>query len=237
MRFLLGSSYFDRGKGGAEFRRELATIWSENNSRADVAPTRTVIISEAGSKRPAVGWATDVVRLTGDLGHCHDLIEGRKPHEFAGWSATMCALAMTAYADEADFLYKEEDCLAFGPWVKRIYDDLGSGDIVFGGKMKSAPWMPCAQSLFLVRHRAIPLFVRTYLGLGGDNNKNTLGEAKFARLASMFPMKVRYLSFGVDRERPIPWDDPVFYFQQPTAAELEEASRRGLITCNSCLRA
>lgn len=237
MRWLLGSSFYDRGKGGPSLRREFAAIWAENNARADVKPTRTVVISEGGSKMPNVGWATDVVRLTGDLGHCHDLIEGRKPHEFSGWSATMLAAALMAYTDEADFIYKESDCLAFGPWVKQIYDDLGTGDIVFGGKMTSPPWMPCAQSLFLVRHKAIPMFVRTYLALGGDNNRTNLGEHKFVKLASTFPMKVRHLSFGVDRERPIPWNAPVFYFQQPTIAEIDEARTRGLITCNSCLSA
>ena len=85
-----------------------------------------------------------------------------------GWSASVLALAMVAYNDEADFLYTEADCLAFGPWVAQMYTDLGDGDIVFGGPMKSEPWMPRAQSLFLVRHKAIPLFVAKYLTMGND---------------------------------------------------------------------
>ncbi len=229
MKYMIGSSFYDKGRGGAEFRREFAQIWYYNTMAARPAPQRVIVVSE-GSSRPFNAVGVDTINLTGDLGHCHDLIEKRKPHEFSSWSASMCATAMLAYDNETDFIYKEEDCLAFGPWVEKMYADLGTGSLIFGPKMKSPPWMPCAQALFLVRHNAIPAFIRTYLSLGSDGNPATLGEHKFVKLERTWgPARVKRLSFGVDRERPIPWDDPVFYFQQPTAAELDEARRRNLI--------
>lgn len=237
MRFLIGSSYFDQGKNGPDFRREFAAIWAENVGKAMPRPSRVVVISEGGSRRPSVGWGTDVVRLTGDCGHCDQLVKGERDNEFSGWSASMCALAMLAYTDMADFVYFEEDCLAFGDWVGQLYRDLGDGDLAFGAKMRGAPWMPAAQSLFIVRHRFIPMFVSTYLGLGGERDASNLGEHKFVKLEQRFgPKRVRRLTFGVDRERPIPWGAKVFYAQQWTAAELAEARRQGLISCNSILR-
>lgn len=229
MRYLIGSSYFDGGKGGTDFRRRFVRIWSANIAKVRPAPSRIVVISEGDSFRPWVD-GQDVVQLTGDCGHCEQLIEGKRPNEFSGWSAGMAALAMIAYTDMADFVYVEEDCLPLGDWLGQAYRDMGEGDMVFGRKMTSPPWQVCAQSLFIVRHAFIPQFVSAYLGMGGERDRTNLGEHKFLKIEQRFGTKrIRRLSFGVDRERPIPWDAPTFYFQQPTPAELEEAKRRGLI--------
>lgn len=233
MRFLLGTSFFD---GGKPERQDTARLWVENIARMDVKPTKIVAIGEGGARVPSF-WG-DVVRLTGDLGHIHQHLDNgpKSHHAFTGWSASVLALAMLAYIDEADFVYRESDCLAFGPWVTRLYRDCGDKSWVFGPKMTAAPWMACAQSLFMVRHRAIPDFVRMFLSNGPENSRHMIGETRFVKMAQFrYPseftpeLPAAYLSFGVDRMRPIPWDAPVFYFQQPTPAELEEAKRRNLI--------
>jgi len=230
MRFLLGSSFFDGGKNGPDFRRAFVPIWQENVAKLRPQPSRIVVVSEGGSKRPGSYSNTDVIRLTGDCGHCEQLVKGERNNEFSGWSASMTALAMLAYADMADFLYFEEDCLAFGDVIGQAYRDMGYGDIVFGRKMTSPPWQPCAQALFLVRHRFLPKFVSMYLGLGGERTRTNLGEAKFCHIErAIGPKRAKRLSFGVDRERPIPWDAPVFYCQQWSPAELDEARSRNLI--------
>lgn len=229
MKYTIGSSFYDKGRGGDTFRRDFAQIWYHNTMNAMPAPERVIVVSEGGS-RPFCAVGVDTLNLTGDLGHCHDLIERRKPHEFSSWSASMCLTALAAYDNETDFIYKEEDCLAFGDWVRRLYHDMGSADMAFGAKMKSPPWMPCAQSLFIVRHSFIPKFVSMYLGMGGERDRNNLGEAKFCRIESLLgASRVRRHTLACDRERPIPWDSGTFYFQQPTPAELEEARRRNLI--------
>jgi hypothetical protein len=71
--------------------------------------------------------------------------------------------------------------------------------------------------------------VRGFLINGPENDRARIGETRFIRMEDTLGRAGR-LSFGVDRERPIPWDAPAFYFQQPTRAELEEAARRNLIT-------
>lgn len=230
MRYLIGSSFFDGGKNGTEFRRAFAPIWSVNVAKLIPQPSRIVIICEAGSKRPAVGWNTDVIRLTGDCGNCDQIVRGKRPNDYSGWTAGMAALAMLAYVDMADFIYFEEDCLAFGNVIGQAYTDMGDGDMVFGKKMTSPPWMPCSQAFFLVRHRFIPEFVSAYLALGGERNINNLGEHKHVKIEQQFgSQRCRRLSFGVDRERPIPWDSSVWFAQQWTPEELAEAKRRGFV--------
>lgn len=230
MRWMCGSSFFDGGKNGPEFRREFARIWSANVAEANPPPTRVVVISEGGSQRPDCGIDTDVVKLTGDCGHCEQLVKGERDNEFSGWSASVCALAMLAYSDMANLIFVEEDCLCFGDWVGQLHRDMGDGDMAFGAKMKGPPWMPCSQSLFIVRHSFLPTFVSTYLSYGGERDRNNLGETKFVRLEKQFGSKrIRRHSLPCDRERPISWDAPAWHCQQWTPHELNEARARNLI--------
>lgn len=232
MNVLLGTSFFRGGKGGAEFRAEVMGLWCRSVAKLDIQPQRVVVVCEGDSFPPPEvdSHGFETLMLPGNLGHVGDHLNGTKKHEFTGWSSSMILLAMAAYTAECDFIYQEADCLTFGPIVQRTYDDLGTACIVFGGKMKSAPWMPCAQSWFLVRHSFIPMFVSTYLRAGRDGDPRFLGEQKFLKLEERFGGSlVRRLSFGVDRERPIPWGDPVYYFQQPTREEIDEVKTRGLL--------
>jgi hypothetical protein len=230
MTYLLGTGYCHR-PNAADAERMWA-LWRANTAKASPAPHRVVVTAVGGAVPPRVDDTTDVIRLTGNLGHIHQLIgkeSPHKPHMLSGWSASVLALAMIAYSDEADFLYKEADCLAFGPWVEQMYTDLGDGDIVFGGPMQSEPWMACAQSLFLVKHEAIPAFVAKYLAPGRDCEA-MLTEDRFPLLAQgPQALAVRHLSFGVDRERPIPFDAPLFYAQQLTRDEINALKGRGLV--------
>jgi hypothetical protein len=134
---------------------------------------------------------------------------------------------MIAYNCGKDFIYKEADCLWFGPVPERMYQDLGDKGMVFGAKMKTAPWMACAQSTFLIKHWFILDFLRGYLFLPSD--KDMLPEDKFVKLEENAPDKYTRLSFGVDREKPMPWESEVWYAQQWTQEELDEAKKRGLL--------
>ena len=227
MKYLLGSSFFP---GGREHRIEFARVWHWNTLKTFPNASRVVIVAEGGGVPPIVSPITDVVHLTGDLGHIGQHLNGSKKHEFTGWSASMCAVAMLAYIDEADLIYKEEDDLAFGDCEKQLYADMGDGDMAFGRRMTSAPWMECSQSLFIVRHAFIPAMVSAYLAMGKDGDVNNLGERKFQNLESRFGThRIRRLTFGVDRERPLPFDAPVWHAQQLKSEELDELKRRNLI--------
>lgn len=167
-----------------------------------------------------------IIELTGNLGHVGDLLNGSKPHHLCGWSAAIMALAWIAYCNESDLIYREADCLAFGPWVDKIYEDCGDAMVCFG----STDNMPCAQSLFLVKHEYIPEFTKLYLQLGTDAHDFHLPEWKFAALEKAWPEYWKRFTFGVDRARPDGWmDQRPMYVQHLTQGELEEMKRRGMI--------
>lgn len=223
MNYLLGTGYYPHL--GAHEARER---WLCNVGEYAYPEPQAIMTLAVGMKFPYMVGEHTIV-LKNNLGHVGDLLNGSKPHEFCGWSASVLALAMIAYAGELDFVYLEEDALAFGPWVERMYAELGDGQFAFGRKMQSAPWMACSQSLFIVRHAFIPRFVSTYLSLGKDGDPENLPETKFQRIEERFPAECRRLSFTVDRERPLPYDAEVWAAQKFTAEELEELRKRNLI--------
>lgn len=227
MNYLLGTGAFrdDHAAFAMRARWETCVL----RTFASTPPEAIVTLAVGDAHPPEHYHLGQWLRLPGNLGHVGDLLNGSRPHKFCGWSAAVIQLAMTAYCAELDFMYLEEDCLAFGPWVQQTYADLGDGQFVFGRKMTSAPWMQCSQSLFLIRHAWIPTFVHAYLGMGKDGDPDNLPETKFARIEEMFPAECRRLSFGVDRERPLPYDAPVWFAQKLTPEEMTELVRRGLV--------
>lgn len=136
-------------------------------------------------------------------------------------------LCLTAYANESSLLFVEQDCLVFGDFYKQMMEDLGDGMMVFGRKMKSEPFMHCGNSLIYIRHEFLLTFVKDYIGLGTDGDTENVPETKFRKIEMMHPDKIRRLSFGCDREKPIPFDGPVVYCQKLTDDELEEFRKRG----------
>lgn len=217
-KFLIGTGYYSKHPNSPKeekFRR----LWYINTTKNTGG---RVVRLAVGNSHPRLAYNT--VALSGNLGHINDLVVTKeKAHAYCGWSASMLALALIAYCDESDFIYKEQDCLAFGPWVAKMYEELGGGNVIFG----SCEIQPAAQSLFLVKHAYIPEFVRLYLSEGPDNDEENLPEHKFATLALAHDWK--RFSFGYDRDRPFNVADPVFYVQQVTPAELVILEEAGLL--------
>lgn len=170
------------------------------------------------------------VGLKGDLGHVHNLLPGKaaiqKPYAYCGWTATALAGAMLCYANETDMVFVEQDCLMFGDCVGEMYRQLGARKMIFG---KTAG-MPCAQSLFLIKHDFLPDFVREYLSMPNDRCITALGEQKFMRMMESDPARVCQFDFPFDRTRPLDMTLPVWYAQKWRPDELLEAERRGLLT-------
>lgn len=218
MNFIIGSGYHRK----SDWNERFAWTWYNAIRRYAPFPKRIVIIS-TGHNFPVVASEIDVIRGV-NLGHVGD--EGYN-NALRGWSASVMALSLIAYNCQSDLIYLEEDCLAIGKWVEQAYMDMAEADMVFGYRHIKEPYQVCSQSLFIIKHRFLLEFVRRYLALVPD--LNLLPENKFALLESGDPKRFARLSFGVDRERPIPYDSPVWYSQQNTEEEINEMKARGLI--------
>lgn len=219
MKYLIGSGYHPNST--AEW---FYPIWAANTFQYS-NPEQVVVVADSGARSPVEYEAIQWLAMNGDLGHVYDLLSQRKDYAFCGWSMTVCITALLAYFNECDYIHKEQDCLAFGPWVEQLYEE-SKGKEVLTGK---AEGIICAQSLFWIRHRFIPEFVRMYLGTGDERLEENLGEVKFKRLEEKYPSDFGRYSFGYDRERPIRYDH-VFYAQKLTPAELLELRSKRLVS-------
>ena len=233
MSYLLGSGYHYTKDEHDEF----VGIWVKNTVSVNPLPQHILILTDSNSVPPRptqdalAGVRYSVVPLHGNLGKHDLLLTGEKTHRFNGWSGCMLALAMIAYTDEVDFVYKESDCLWYGDVVNEMYRQLGDGGIIFGNCLNpdGSQFQECAQSLFLVKHAFIPDFVSTYLASPAQNRVDELGERKFAAMERANPTMWKRFTFGYDRGRPINFNDPIFYVQQLTAEELDDFRARGLV--------
>jgi hypothetical protein len=135
-----------------------------------------------------------------------------------GWSVSWIIPALISYADGLDFVYKEQDCLAFGNWFPIVKQ----GRMAVGKNRD----FPCEQSLFYIRNDAILEIVTAYLNIP-DSDADRLPEHKFGLLMESQPEVMQFELPG-GRNRPLPDSGP-FYAQKITPAELIEFKRRGLI--------
>lgn len=235
MKYLIGSGFHsnagDKGnpKTAGLTAVEFFPIWWDNTRRYSISAVDgaedIIVLATGNGERPKSRRTAQWIDLAGDLGHVHDLNEHRKPYHWCGWSISLVTLALLAYNNECDFFFKEQDVLAFGPWVERMYAEIGSAGMIFG----RARCMPAVQSLLLCKHEFIPEFVRLFMSTGSEQEKRNEGELKFARLERDNPGRFARFSFGYDRDRPINYDDLVFYGQHWSADELKELRKRGLV--------
>ena len=202
-------------------------IWWDNLHR--YAEPKEVIILAAGTGPRPVNKRGKWIELPGDLGHVHDLNGSnpnvRKPYHWCGWSISFVTLALLAYANESDFLYVEQDVLAFGPYVDRMYQEIGGAGMIFG----RAKCMPAVQSLVLCKFEFIPEFVRLFMGTGSEQLKKNEGELKFLKLEQDNPGKFARYSFGFDRDRPFNLKEPIFYLQHIMPDEMRQLVKAGLL--------
>lgn len=229
MKYLLGTGYHEGSLKDYEFIFK----WAQNIERyATPKPTIVMTMSTGPIAVDCSDFLTCDFRSIScnhNLGHVGHIIHGEKNNQLCGWSASFIGLAMVAYNSGLDFVFQEQDCLAFGDYIGQMYRDLGEyGQMVFGAKMTSPPFMSSAQALVLIKHGYIPTMIRNYIVQGPDGLAS-LPEQKFSGIEEMDWPHVRRLSFGVDRERPIVWDAPVWYAQKFTSDELEEAKHRNLL--------
>jgi hypothetical protein len=201
-------------------------LWLRNTCL--VCDPASIIILNV-SKIPLSQRYSNCIDIGHNLGHVRDL--DRLPilqrPQLAGWSSGFLLGAMLAYSRNADYIYKEQDCLAFGPWLDGLYGELDSleADMLVG---RFEHRYQIEQSLTIVRHSFIPIVVQAYLAIELDD-ATLRPELKFLRIMNSHSERIRFFSFGAGRNRPIDFDAPIFYCQHLTSVEIEDLAARGLI--------
>ena len=222
-RYIIVSGYYEHpasnkhGMSSVEF----FPIWQRNNDHYTHAEA-VYIVNAGGVQRP--GWGGRWIEV-GNLGHV-DHMTGEQ--RIGGWSAAFLMGCMLGYHNGVDVIFKEQDCLAFGPWVDLLYSHdaaMVTGRVNDNGTAQG--FVP--QSLALILHRYLLDFVQRYLAIPeSDKREATIPERKFDRIAAQTGEHAR-ADLGYDRSRPVNFDDAAFYLQQISMPEMEQLRKRKLI--------
>lgn len=150
--------------------------------------------------------------------------------EMDGWGLSVLIGALICYHNKTDMIFKEQDCLAFGPWVDELYREAEAknAQMITG---KNNPFCNLlAQSLFFIRNSYLLRFINNFIGISfGKSAVTYYGEHKFKDLIKLCPDDIKMTDMGYDRSRPLGYDDKCFYAQQLKDSELAELRARNLI--------
>jgi hypothetical protein len=212
MRDLLIGTGFYSPASQQESRLEFLRLWLRNT-----IPANIVIVDNSD-----IGLAADaslrIIRVDKNLGHA---LAPRIPGRLCGWSLSWILPALVAYSENCDFIYKEQDCLAFGDWIPRLRRARAS----FGSNSMQA----CEQSLIYLERDFIPDFIAAYVAIP-ESDTTCFCETKFAMLEAMFPDSIRRhdLPGGILRPLPIGHPGP-WYAQKIVPENLDDLRRAGLV--------
>lgn len=195
---------------------EFFEIWYKN-TRKYIGENISIYI--LGPDKPNLKDKQNIYSLieSENLGHFGDLLTGKKNNYLIGYTASAIYGMMHAYILGKDFVYKEQDCLAFGDYIQEMYKTSGKKSVVLGTNKVQA----CSTALHLIRREAIPLAIKT---ICEEPDVKCITEKKYSRMINA----IMY-SFGYDRDRPFNAKDKIFYIQQIKKHELEILKNENLI--------
>jgi hypothetical protein len=170
-------------------------------------------------------YSQDVVRtrycrIKRNLGHASTPFHQVAKTPLLGWSISWIIPALIAYSEGCDFVYKEQDCLAFGDWLPIVCQ----GRATFGQNSI----MPCEQSLFYLRHDFILTFIRDFMCVPGHDAQIST-EDKFRKVMMNHGGDVKFHDLPGGRNRPVPDMTKPFYLQKITPEEMQALKTQGLI--------
>ena len=195
-------------------------IWVRNT--LTINPRRIYVVNGGGTpiKDTRCEWIN-----ADNLGRNTTMPRGQ---QLSGWSASFVMGCLLAYHNNADLVFKEQDCLAFGRWLERFRDEIGNAGAISGhANTSGAATGLNAQSLVLVKYDFLLPFACAYLSIQ-EPCSVVMSEQKFDRVAALTGRLAR-TTMGHDRSRPIDYDTLPFYAQQLTAEEMAELRVRKLI--------
>jgi len=156
------------------------------------------------------------VDISYNLGHVVEcMATGSMPgkHNICGWTMSTLLGALIAYSNNCDLVYKEQDCLAFGPWAETLGNVLRDGIKITTGKLSSDLPFKVEQSLFGVKYDFLLEFVSSYLSIPQPDSEMVPEHKWHQLIEGEWKEKFAWLPFGYGRQRPVNYDDKVFYVQ------------------------
>lgn len=191
--------------------QEFFDLWYENTRK--YIP-QEIPIHIVGPHRPNLENKQNIISLLeyNNLGHFGDLLTKKKNDFLIGYTASVVYGMIDAYVRGKDFLYKEQDCLAFGDYVEEIYEIINNSNN-YGILVGSNKTQACSTAIHFVKREYIPLTISHICSVP---DIHCITETKYSEMPNLGK-----LTFGYDRDRPFNPKDKIFYVQQLKKEELQ----------------
>lgn len=217
-KYIIGSGYAHNpdDKEDKKFKLNFFNIWYKNTLKY-TNPQKITILNSGINDLPLKNNKIEWINVNDNPGHVHHHMGKKNKNSsikwnnspfFCGWTYSFIFGAMYAYSLNCDFIYKEQDCLAFGNWIDILYASLGNKKMITG----ECKHMPVEQSIFLIKKEYIPEFLYLYTSISKPDYRN-LPEWKFFNLIKN-NNDMGYFDLQYGRNRPIDYTKETFYVQQ-----------------------
>ena len=213
-KYVIGTGYYRETDRSATFFRD---YWYPNTVK--YAKPEHIVVINAASPRVSINYHGPYgpIPIWFDLPvnpQCGRRLTQDVP--FSGWALGFIQGALFAYSCGCDFIYKEQDCLALGPWAERFYDEAGktNSDLMLGELYDFPTPGYLEQCLVLLKYDYIMQFLSALLALPQSERKMK-PEQKFSAVMKQQPERCDFCTFGFGGNRPFDADDSVFYIQKP----------------------
>ena len=203
-KYIIGTGFYSSG----EFDDSFFSIWYKNTYK--YANPEEVVVVNSNCKKPEGAKGT-WINLNRNPQHVRDMRD--QSISFGGWSISFIASATVALANNVDFIYKEQDCLAFGNWVHEIYRQAKEENLKMLVGVKNNP-QKVEQSLIYVRKDFVQRFLSELYGID-RSDINMRPEYKFLSIMERFPDSTGFLKIGTGCNRPFDVNKETFYIQRP----------------------
>lgn len=217
--YIVVSGYFNEPDSGMDW---FFPVWWRNVQQLRPPPSKVFIVAQG--KHKLCDAPGEWICLDGDA----DLRQG---NDYPANQVVVCMGALLAWLNDCDLLYFEQDLLAFGPWIDRLYKEIGDKGMIMGYDKNVTSW--AQNSLVLFKRDFLLDFVRWYLGTEpatAENIHTTHAELKFGLFTREHPDRACFYEYGYDRERPFHATDEVWNAQKFTAHELKSLRDLGLVS-------
>jgi len=210
--YIIGTGYYEDSEKDMEFYQK---YWLPNTLKYS-SPQKIVVVN-SGSPNRKVSDLENWIDLTTNPGpHAN---APRDQNLLGGWNLGFIQGALYAYSCRCDFIYKEQDCLAFGNWITESQEALETQKkLALVGKLKNWPDFPGSQGdfelcLVYLKFEHIINFLNELFSIPlGD--MSCFCEKKFNMIGEK-TNSIGEFGFGYGGNRPFVGTDPTFYIQKP----------------------
>lgn len=205
MSLIIGSGYFKADQKCEDF---FIQHWLPNTL---MVKSDKIFITNCASPQIKTGKNVEWLNLTRNPVHGKNLKENV---QFAGWDLGFIHGALYAYSCKCDYIYKEQDCLAFGNWLEKMYKQCRGKQMVTG-ELWNHPKRDYTieLSLILIKYDFIMPFLTQLFAIPGTANKMR-PEKKFLIIRDNNPELIGTIDFGYGGNRPFECNE-CFYIQKP----------------------